>query len=139
MCAKKHQLQESITKGITDSVIKSDEILRQKGTFHSSHRQDFLPGSLLPAVYSWFDQAVYFGKRIHYCISQLRCQSVVLFQPFPCMLQLKKNNKLLTAPVSPNLQAETFTGSAHGTYVRHPNVISPPRTDSLRLLQHYSL
>lgn len=55
------------------------------------------------------------------------------------MLQLKKHNKLVTAPVSPNLQAETFTRSAHGTYVRHPNVISPPRTDSLRLLQRYSL
>ena len=41
--------------------------------------------------------------------------------------------------MSPSLQAETFTKSAHGTYVRHTNVISPSRSDSLRLLQRYSL
>lgn len=54
------------------------------------------------------------------------------------MLYLTKI-KLVTAPVSPNLQAETFTQSAHGTYVRHTNVISPSRSDSLRLVQHGSL
>lgn len=56
------------------------------------------------------------------------CRFILAFS----MYALFKKTQLVTAPMSPNLQAETFTKSAHGTYVRHTNVISPSRSDSLK-------
>lgn len=54
-----------------------------------------------------------------------------------CVVQHK--NKLAPAHVAANVQAETFTKSAHGTSVHHTNVISPSHSDSLRLLQRHTL
>lgn len=74
---------------------------------------------------------------LHFQVNEVKmpvCSFILAFS----MYALSQKNKLVTAPVSPNPQAETFTKSAHGTYVRHTNVISPSRSDSLRLLQRYS-